>query len=1332
MLIICMVPQAAFAEGEGAGSSGAGASAAQDVLIGDDTPADADEAAAEEQAEDPAEGQAGEQAGAPADGQKGSLAEDQEAASAEDAAPADADNPVEPQAEELAESQADNPAEASSENPADETAEVPSGESEDGLHVGPAPERHFDMSIIPTKKSVKTGNVIVMYKNGSVSTEAPDKAGKAMAKGVRTASGFGRIMSGIDKEGKAEATNTLGDQKRILEKPLGKNYTIQDTMIFRSKAGSLSKGANAEEKDVVVSIVSSDKYSPDKLARLLEGQADIEFAEPDYTCYALGSGTGSGDPMASSNWHLDAIGSETIQEAAAESGNGAPVIVVLDTGVDYKHEELENTMWKNPGIKGLRGTYGYDFCYQDDDPMDENGHGTHCAGIIAAEIDNDLGIKGIAGKNDIKIMALRFLDEEGSGELSSAISAYCYIVRAMDAGVNIKAVSNSWGVDVISDIFDKVIDMAGDRGALSLFASGNESLDNDLNPSSPANSGSPYAIAVDALNSDMEIASYSSYGRKSTDVAAPGTNIISSVSYNNYMPNVYDKDRLAETTLYYGEFNENTTVTDGKVTPSVGTDVSGASNEGAVRAFGESVMLQSTADGEDGHMSLSLAEPSTMNGGEGAKSLKWSIRNVKAGDMYMLYFPYKKKTGTHYNGSNLNIVFRGESGAEFSGLVLFGDVSHQGIDVDGLNAYIDDSPFNGVDQEGFLPVAYAGGPLADEWIGSGINGRGAAFVNNAEGYGIGLLYAAATDDDITFYIDSIGIAKDDAPADLFGKYDLYSGTSMATPVVAGALGLIASAEPEGCSALLLKAKLMACVTKTDSLADKVSTGGYLDLSKYDPSDPLPGIMYTEVDFPKNTVALWGRDFGEAKGTVSYEYPVSGGGGTIPAGDLSWDTSSIIIKNAKALIGHDATLTVTTASGKEMQAAFYMVSGEREYTLRAKTPALYSAFDWRMGSAHIAGADIKAGGASTVTTALLDDGEYIPVYGADDLYFSGSNGEIMLLEASEEEGEEEDYNEDMDSYKASARDNDAAANSGTDEVETMEFSSMGSSPLDAIAASPNYTKWVELEKMAGLAEPNLELVRMGTPVYYGGIIYELLAVRFTGMEYILLLGYDRTAEEGKEWSILYDSSSSSGPVPTFNTGAVTGAMNGKLYIAGGMDEDTDNDRLFTTDMMCWDLNAAKPVWTKAASLPADLAGGHLVTQNGKMYYIMGFTGLMEENRSVYAFNGSAWTKMNADIPIAIHTLNGYDASVGISKDGLVIAGISTDGGGDTFVYKTADGLKASQRIEQLNYTVNGKTIESVAFGTSVGDKQYALLQEVDLASFDDVGKLYEIPVEKPGV
>ena len=80
--------------------------------------------------------------------------------------------------------------------------------------------------------------------------------------------------------------------------------------------------------------------------------------------------------------------------------------------------------------------------------------------------------------------------------------------------------------------------------------------------------------------------------------------------------------------------------------------------------------------------------------------------------------------------------------------------------------------------------------------------------------------------------------------------------------------------------------------------------------------------------------------------------------------------------------------------------------------------------------------------------------------------------------------------------------------------------------------------------------------------------------------------------------------------------MTGAMNGKLYIAGGMDEDTDNDRLFTTDMMCWDLNAAKPVWTKAASLPADLAGGHLVTQNGKMYYIMGFTGLMEENRSVY--------------------------------------------------------------------------------------------------------------------
>ena len=84
--------------------------------------------------------------------------------------------------------------------------------------------------------------------------------------------------------------------------------------------------------------------------------------------------------------------------------------------MDYTHEDLKNNMWDNQCQPDLRGECGFDFINGDTDPMDDNGHGTHCAGIIGAEGNNGTGISGV--NQDVSIMALKILDEDGSGYAS--------------------------------------------------------------------------------------------------------------------------------------------------------------------------------------------------------------------------------------------------------------------------------------------------------------------------------------------------------------------------------------------------------------------------------------------------------------------------------------------------------------------------------------------------------------------------------------------------------------------------------------------------------------------------------------------------------------------------------------------------------------------------------------------------------------------------------------------------------------------------------------------------------------------------------------------------
>ncbi|MEA2174957.1 MAG: hypothetical protein QOD00_2549 [Blastocatellia bacterium] len=222
------------------------------------------------------------------------------------------------------------------------------------------------------------------------------------------------------------------------------------------------------------------------------------------------------------------------------TGSQSVVVAVLDSGVDYTHADLINNIWVRPPdlaaytddeLGGFDDIHGFS-AVGDDDPMDQNGHGTHCAGIIGAEGDNAEGIAGINWK--VEIMPLKFMSANGSGTTADAIKAINYVINRKRAGVNVRIISASWGSTMRSQALEDAIRNAGDEGILFVAASGNSSANSDKSPHYPAGYDLPNVISVAALNRNDELASFSNYGAKSVHVAAPGAEILSTWLKGSY------------------------------------------------------------------------------------------------------------------------------------------------------------------------------------------------------------------------------------------------------------------------------------------------------------------------------------------------------------------------------------------------------------------------------------------------------------------------------------------------------------------------------------------------------------------------------------------------------------------------------------------------------------------------------------------------------------------------------------------------------------------------------------------------------------------------------
>jgi subtilisin family serine protease len=288
--------------------------------------------------------------------------------------------------------------------------------------------------------------------------------------------------------------------------------------------------------------------------------SEVEYAEPNYYFYAIEAipSTNGGffsarqnspvipnDPRFGELWGLNNGNDADIDapEAwATQTGSNDIIVGVIDTGIDYNHEDLKDNIWLNPGESGngkenngidddgndYKDDFrGWDFVFDTNDPADDNDHGTHVAGTIGAIGNNGKGVAGVSWR--VKLMALKFLGQDGSGTEVDAAEAIVYATR-----MGAKILSNSWGGGERSRALEDAIRFAQDHGVLFIAAAGNDGANTDNSPNYPSNYEVPNVISVASSDRNDNLSGFSNFGRRTVDLAAPGSSILSTRPLNRY------------------------------------------------------------------------------------------------------------------------------------------------------------------------------------------------------------------------------------------------------------------------------------------------------------------------------------------------------------------------------------------------------------------------------------------------------------------------------------------------------------------------------------------------------------------------------------------------------------------------------------------------------------------------------------------------------------------------------------------------------------------------------------------------------------------------------
>ena len=315
-----------------------------------------------------------------------------------------------------------------------------------------------------------------------------------------------------------------------------------------SKMGAKQVGTLANGEIVVAQFDIKESDDLLEVAKQINLDPSVEYVEANqiYTINKLPN-----DPKFDDLYGLNNLGANAgVVDADIDApeawdistGSKETLVAVIDTGVDYEHEDIAPNYWTNPGESGLDAEgndkrtngidddgngfvddyKGWDFANNDNDPMDDNSHGTHCAGTIGAKGDDGKGVVGVAW--DVSIVGVKFLTGSGSGTLDNAIRSIDYV-----SAVGAKISSNSWGGGGYSAAMEEAIQRNKEDGILFIAAAGNSGTNNDTRAHYPSSYPLDNVLAIAATDNKDNLAGFSCFGVEGVDVAAPGVNILSSI-----------------------------------------------------------------------------------------------------------------------------------------------------------------------------------------------------------------------------------------------------------------------------------------------------------------------------------------------------------------------------------------------------------------------------------------------------------------------------------------------------------------------------------------------------------------------------------------------------------------------------------------------------------------------------------------------------------------------------------------------------------------------------------------------------------------------------------
>ena len=288
-------------------------------------------------------------------------------------------------------------------------------------------------------------------------------------------------------------------------------------------------------------LIKSDQKS---LEVELASHPDVEYVEPNYTIQLDDDDAevlADTDSKFRQQWGLRnkrGVDINVLEAWKITKGSKNIKIAVIDTGVDYNHPDLKDQMWINEAEKnGKPGVDDDGNGYVDDihginaidgtgDPMDDQGHGTHCSGVIGAA-HNKKGIMGIMA--NVQIMGLKFLSSTGRGDVAGAIKAIDYAIAQ-----KVHIMSNSWGSTEESKALEEAVQRASEAGIIFIAAAGNDGTNNDKRPFYPANYDFDNVITVGAHDKRGNKASFSNYGKERVHIYAPGVSILSTMPWKRY------------------------------------------------------------------------------------------------------------------------------------------------------------------------------------------------------------------------------------------------------------------------------------------------------------------------------------------------------------------------------------------------------------------------------------------------------------------------------------------------------------------------------------------------------------------------------------------------------------------------------------------------------------------------------------------------------------------------------------------------------------------------------------------------------------------------------